>query len=103
MDSPPAPLIANCWMSKFDSQIKDDALLYERYMDDDILRNINKSSVHTKSSDIKNLHPSLKFTIEEETANSISFLDMKMIRSENTLMSTWFTKKSDTGLTMDFH
>jgi len=49
MGSLPAPLIANCWMSKFDSQIKDDAMLYERYMDD-ILRNINKSSVNTQKA-----------------------------------------------------
>jgi len=29
MGSSLAPLIANCWMSKFDPQIKDDAMLYE--------------------------------------------------------------------------
>ena len=42
MGSPPAPLIANGWMSKCDCNIKDDARLYSRYMND-ILREINKN------------------------------------------------------------
>ena len=39
MGSPPAPMLANGWMSHFDSGIKDNAKLYFRYMDD-IFRNI---------------------------------------------------------------
>ena len=37
MGSPPAPLVANGWLSKYDNQIKGNAKLYTRYMDD-ILR-----------------------------------------------------------------
>ena len=36
MGSPPAPMLANRWMSKFDKRIKDNAKLYSRYMDDTI-------------------------------------------------------------------
>ena len=40
MGSPPAPHLANGWMSKHDPQIKNDSSLYERYMDD-IIEKIN--------------------------------------------------------------
>ena len=46
----------------------------------------------------------MKFTIEEETENSITFLDMRIIReSDGSLHSTWFTKETDTGLIMNYH
>lgn len=34
MGSPPAPHLANAWMSQFDSTIKGTSSLYTRYMDD---------------------------------------------------------------------
>ena len=34
MGSPPAPHLANGWMSQFDPVIKGDSRIYERYMDD---------------------------------------------------------------------
>jgi len=34
MGSPPAPMLANGWMSTFNLVIKDDAVLYSRHMDD---------------------------------------------------------------------
>jgi hypothetical protein len=102
MGSPPAPQIANGWMSKFDARIKDNASLYNRYMDD-ILRNIDRNSVQDKLAEINNLHPCLKFTLEEETDQTIAFLDMKIARTGNTLNSTWYQKPTDTGLTMNYH
>lgn len=102
MGSPPAPLVANGWLSKFDSVIRDNASLFSRYMDD-IIREINRSRVKAKLKEINELHPSLKFTIEEEINGSISFLDMKISRVNGKLSSTWYTKPTDTGLTMNFH
>ena len=103
MGSSPAPLLANGWLSKFDDSIKGKAKIYFRYMDD-IIRNIKKDKVQTKLSEINNLNKSLKFTIEEEDENcSIPFLDMKIIRTGRRLASTWYTKPTDTGLTMNFH
>ena len=34
MGSPPAPMLANGWMSKYDKIIKGNAKIYSRYMDD---------------------------------------------------------------------
>ena len=103
MGSPPAPHLANAWLSKFDATIRDDAKLFSRYMDD-ILREVKKSRTEDKLNEINSLHPSLKFTIEEENQNSIAFLDMRIIRErDGSLHSTWFTKKTDTGLMMNYH
>lgn len=62
MGSPPAPIIANGWLSKYDNKIKDNALLFSRYMDD-ILCNIKKYEVHQKLEKIIALHPALKSSI----------------------------------------
>ena len=39
MGSPPAPPLSNIWLSKYETAVKDDAKLFERYIDD-ILRTI---------------------------------------------------------------
>ena len=39
----------------------------------------------------------------ESDDGSIPFLDMKLIHSGQTLSSTWYTKPTDTGLTMNYH
>ena len=61
--SPPAPLFANGWLSKFDSRIRGDAKLFSRYMDD-VIHSIKSSEVVGVLQMINMLHPSLKFTIE---------------------------------------
>ena len=102
MGSPPAPHLANGWLSKYDQEIKGDAKLFTRYMDD-ILRDIKNNAIAEKLEEINNIHPSLKFTHEEENENSIAFLDMKLTRLNESLCSTWYTKPTDTGLTINFH
>ncbi|XP_066928819.1 uncharacterized protein [Clytia hemisphaerica] len=102
MGSPPAPMLANGWMSTFDSSIKDDARLYSRYMDD-ILRDIKKCKIDDTMTRINDLDTNLKFTLERENNGSIPFLDMRIIRNNKKLESTWYTKPTDTGLLMNFH
>ena len=87
MGSPPAPLITNGWLSKYDYEIQGNASIYFRYMDD-IIREIDQDHVQTKLQEINSLHPSLKFTIEEEIDCLIPFLDMKIIRTNRKLAST---------------
>ena len=102
MGSPPAPNFANGWLSQFDPSIRGDSKLYARYMDE-ILREIKSSQIDTKLEQFNNYHPKLHFTIEREKDNKIPFLDMKITRLEGRLSSTWYSKDSDTGLTMNFH
>ena len=102
MGSPPAPLLANGWLSKFEDKIRDNAVLYSRYMDD-VLRNIHRDQIDSKLVEINDLHPSLKFTLERENENRLPFLDMLIVRNDAKLTSTWYTKVTDTGLTMNYH
>ena len=102
MGSPPAPHLANGWMSQFDNTIMEESRLYARYMDD-IIRIIKQREIDQKLVEINNLHPSLKFTIEREENGSIPFLDMRIIHSNGQLSSTWYNKPTDTGLIMNYH
>ena len=103
MGSPPAPLLANGWLSKFDPSIRGDAKLYHRYMDD-ILRSIKRAEVKRKLQEINKYHPFLKFTIEEENENyALPFLDMLIYRIDTILHSTWYNKPTDTGLVMNYY
>ena len=102
MGSPPAPPLANGWLQSHDGKIKDDAKLFSRYMDD-IIRSIPKHNIEAKLREINDLHPSLSFTIETEKEGQIPFLDMKIIRNNCRLSSTWYCKPTDTGLIMNFH
>ena len=95
MSSSPAPLLANGWLSRFDSQIKGDARLFARYMDD-ILRSIKNFEVQQKLEEINNYHPSLKFTIERETEQTLPFLDMLILREGTSLSSLWYNKPTET-------
>lgn len=47
MGSPPAPCLANGWLSKFDERVKGDAKLFYRFIDD-IVRDIKSKNVETK-------------------------------------------------------
>lgn len=103
MGSPPAPLLANGWMYKFDSIVKGDASLFARYMDD-YVRDIKPESINEKLKQINGLHPSLKFTMEIEDNGSLPFLDTLLQRdNEGNITSTWYSKKTDTGLVMNYH
>ena len=102
MGSAPAPFLANGWLSQFDPKIRDEAKLYYRYMDD-IVREVRTEDIDSKLDEINSYHPSLKFTLEKETDNSLPFLDMQIIRKNCKLTSTWYTKPTDTGLIMNYH
>ena len=68
MGSPPAPYIANGWLSKIDENEKGDAI-YSRYMDD-ILMAIKEYRIDEKLREFNNYHPNLTFTIEKEKGAS---------------------------------
>ena len=102
MGSPPAPHLANGWLSTFDKTIQGNSTLYHRYMDD-IIRIIDNDVIDDELNKINNLHPCLSFTKELENNNSIPFLDMLLHNIEGNLSSSWYTKPTDTGLTLNFH
>ena len=102
MGSPPAPHLANGWLSQFDKIIKSDSMLYERYMDD-ILCESRTDELDSRLVMLNNLHANLSFTIEKEIGGKISFLDMTIYNDNGSLSSGWYRKPTDTGLTLNFH
>ena len=102
MGSPPAPHLANGWLSQFDNVIRDNSVLYERYMDD-VLTVVRKDRVNERLTHINNLHPYLHFTHELEDEGSIAFLDMLIKNQNGNLSSSWYRKPTDTGLTLNYH
>ena len=102
MGSPPAPHLANAWMSQFDSVIKGSSKLYTRYMDD-IVCDKKTDEVDQQLESNNNLHQNLTFTMEREQDGKMVHLDMLMLHRNNSLSSTWYTKPTDTGLVMNFH
>ena len=81
---PPGPVSTNIFMVELQRSIipllYDDISLWERYQDDTICF-INRIW------DFEQLHKNIKFTIEIETENKISFLDVLLIRN-NSLITT---------------
>ena len=102
MGSPPAPHLANGWLSTFDKNIQGNSIMYERYMDD-IIRTIDNDKIQDELLRINNLHSCLSFTKEMEKDNAIPFLDMLLHNNKGNLSSSWYTKPTDTGLTLNFH
>jgi hypothetical protein len=102
MGSPPAPYLANIWLSSYDNIISNGAKLYQRYMDD-ILTIIRKCQIAAELARINQLHENLKFTSESECDGRLPFLDLCIVHTENNLHTTWYTKPTDTGLIMNFH
>ena len=104
MGSPPAPHLANGWLSQFENTIKGNAKIYFRYMDD-ILTECKRALVDSKLAEINSLHDNLEFTVEREKDQQLPVLDMKIIHDHDTglLSSTWYSKPTDTGLILNFH
>ena len=101
MGSPSAPHLANVWLQKHEPIIKDDAKMYERYMDD-ILRSIKKNRVESKLAEINNLHPSLKFTIENEQSGKLPLLDMCIVHTGNCIHATLAPRKYTRSVVQGF-
>jgi len=103
MGSPPAPHLANGWLSQFDGTIKGDSKLFSRYMDD-ILQDIKRSEIESKLTAINSLHENLTFTIERQSEGKIPFLDMLITCDQHgKLTSSWYNKPTDTGLILNYH
>ena len=102
MGSPPAPHLANGWLSTFDKDIQHDSVLYERYMDDSLC-SVRKDEITERLAKINSLHPCLEFTYELEQEGKIPFLDMVIHNKSGKLTSSWYRKSTDTGLTLNYH
>lgn len=106
MGSPLGPLFANFYMSYIENTvlptIENKPLIYARYVDDVFLLINNISTLE----EIKNKFEStsvLKFTYEIEEKKTISFLDVRITRSNNSLITTVHTKLTNSGECLNYN
>ena len=104
MGSPLGPYLANVFLAQYDKVIaeKCGGTIYERYVDD-ILTSMKSEELPVLLQFVNQLHPNLKFTSEVETNNSISFLDLKLVRNLGSIEVSWYRKKTDTNVYLNFY
>ena len=74
------------WLSQFDPIIRDNATIYERYMDD-IISSVQKQKSDEKLEKINKLHKNLIFTKESENKNQLVVLDMCISNNNGALLN----------------
>ena len=96
MGSPLGPVLANIFMVKLErniiSTLSNDILLWKRYVDDTFCF-IKLTSINKVLGTLNSYQTNIKFTIEIETENETSFLDVLLIRN-NSLISTKVYRKN---------
>ena len=98
MGSPLGPLLADIFMSKIErgnlqSSISNFAS-YNRYVDDIVCFMPKDSSLSSILNTFNGAHPNIKFTIETEGDEMLSFLDVHLIRREDGSLKRRVFRKS---------
>ena len=73
-----------------------DVLLYKSYVDGCLII-VKKDKLEEILSSFNNYNNNLQFTIKRETNNSINFLDIQLIRTNNKIITNWFRKSTALG------
>ena len=111
MGLPLGPTFANIFMSFNEQQWLADCpnsfkpVLYRRYVDDTFLLFILLyCSAHSSLflNYVNSKHPNIKFTMETESSNSLSFLDVKVSRNNNKFTTSVYRKPTFSGLGTSF-
>ena len=102
MGSPLGPVLANIFMVHLEETIVPTLNItmpsWFRYVDDTFTF-INENEIENVRRILNSFHPDIKFTSEIEVNNSISFLDVKLIRKENGSFTTEVHRKeTDTNI-----
>ena len=105
MGSPLGPVLANIFMVELERNIiptlSSDILLWKRYVDDTICF-IKLISVNKVLETLNSYHTNIKFTIEIESENKISFLDVLLIRSNSLISTKVYRKNTNTYIYMNW-
>ena len=101
MGSPLGPVLANIFMVELKRNIipplSNDILLWKRYVDDTICF-IKLTSINKVLEILNSYHINIKFTIEIESENKISFLDVLLIRSNSLISTKVYRKNTNTDI-----
>ena len=107
MGSPLGPVIANIFMAELENrlipQLQDRISLWYRYVDD-TFSFIRKGCVDDVLEVLNSFHASIKFTFEKERDNTLSFLDVKVIKKlDGSFDTDIHRKKTDTNIYMNWN
>ncbi|XP_075150598.1 uncharacterized protein LOC142224698 [Haematobia irritans] len=70
---------------------------------DDLFAVIKREDEDTIVKLLNAYHNKIKFTIEKEKNGELPFLDMTIIRKENSLMTNWYAKPTSSGRMINFY
>lgn len=74
---------------------------YQRYVDDTIIV-VENNLIEPLMNAFNNYHPTIQFTIERESNRTINFLDVTIIRTDNSFETNWYTKPSYAGIILNY-
>ena len=104
MGSPLGPSFANTFLSHHETSWINDCpscfkpLIYRRYVDDCFAIFQDRSHAHKFLHYLNNKHPNIKFTLEEEKDNSLSFLDINLEFKNGSFITSVYRKSTTTLL-----
>ena len=91
MGSPLGPALANIFVGYYESKLFNEIskpIVYCRYVDDTFSLFHKETEFQKFLNCLNSLHPSLKFTNEIETNNSVPFLDVLVTKSDNKFITS---------------
>jgi len=107
MGSPLSPIVADLILQRLESTILSDLTykptFYYRYVDDIVL-SLPHPQLNSLLDKFNSFHHRLKFTIEmEPEGDKLNFLDITIIKQNNTLIFDWFRKPTFSGRFLNFN
>jgi len=106
MGSPLSPILADIVMDDLETEclrnLNFTIHTYYRYVDD-IFLIIPVTKLDLLLTTFNNYHTKLKFTYEVENNNSLSFLDVLIVKNDNKLISNWYRKSTFSGRYINFY
>ena len=92
MGSPLGPLLADIFMAKLErnqmSELISNFAYYVRFVDDTFVLCNERASTRQILKQLNQCHPAIKFTVEEEVNDALSFLDVSVLRNRNDIATT---------------
>ena len=103
MGSPLGPVLANLFMGYYEQKWLQpfeecELILYCRYMDEIICLFNSEYEADNFLVFLNQQHPKTKFTIEKQTENQLSYLDLLVTGNGDNFLTSVYRKKHSTGL-----
>ena len=105
MGSPLGPLMANTFMCSLEEQLKlQDKLpsYYKRYVNDTLTAMKDEASAYSFLHVLNDLFPSISFTMELPTENSLPFLGTVLRKDSQKIITSVYVKPTNTGLLLHY-